>query len=365
MHDLCSNFADRYFRRHEGYNSRGLDRRYVHSQFSMEKVIRGEGDAFFTCCDFTPCATGVIVGLLSGDVKMYNNKSGDVYTTYRCYPSAVTFLKTSKDGTLLLTSSISIQPVSTMWNIEKNQFSKKSIFLHQEYVEFSKLNEDTVLGTSGSAATIYDVETGQSIATFIPLNGNSCTKNRATFSPCNELILSDGVLWDTRFGKELHRFNILNQAVSGVFHPNGWEIVSNTAVWDVRTLRLLKTVPELELSTVTFSPQNVIFGITHLSEGSKNLSTRFKTFRTLDSYDYSCIKTEYVGRHIFDLSINKYGTQIALVENLGVDDWYYESTNVSSLTIDFFSDAPNQTVMLMCNMTIMTPRNDDDDDDDI
>lgn len=38
------------------------------------------------------------------------------------------------------------------------------------------------------------------------------------------LFGTDGVLWDVRSGKEIHKFDKLNQAISGVFHPNGLEV---------------------------------------------------------------------------------------------------------------------------------------------
>ena len=53
---------------------------------------------------------------------------------------------------------------------------------------------------------------------------------RATFDPTDDLIMSDGVLWDYRAPKEIHKFDKLNQTLSGVFHPNGLEIISNTEV---------------------------------------------------------------------------------------------------------------------------------------
>jgi len=37
-------------------------------------------------------------------------------------------------------------------------------------------------------------------------------------------VLSDGVLWDAIAGKEIHKFDKLNQCVSGTFHPNGLEV---------------------------------------------------------------------------------------------------------------------------------------------
>lgn len=57
-----------------------------------------------------------------------------------------------------------------------------------------------------------------------PQISNQYTKNRATYSPTDELVLSDGVLWDVGSGKEIHKLDKLNQTLSGVFHPNGLEV---------------------------------------------------------------------------------------------------------------------------------------------
>lgn len=62
------------------------------------------------------------------------------------------------------------------------------------------------------------------MSTFVPKIFNQYTKNRATFNPTDDLILSDGVLWDVKSGKEIHKFDKLNQTISGVFHPNGLEV---------------------------------------------------------------------------------------------------------------------------------------------
>lgn len=194
------------------------------------------------------------------------------------------------------------------------------------------------------------MQTGKKISTFTPTIQNQYTKNRATFCPSDDLILSgkfpllnlskcfipkfqsfcftDGVLWDVRSGKELHKFDKLNQTLSGVFHPNGLEVVSNTEVWDLRTFHLLRTVPALDQSIVTFSPQNVIYGMSSETEpesSGSNYDSKFKTFKTLDSYDYSSIATVDVKRNIYDLSVNKFGSQIAIVENLGNVDSIQES----------------------------------------
>lgn len=151
-----------------------------------------------------------------------------------------------------------------------------------------------------------------------------------TLHPKKTLLFhsTDGVLWDVRDGKEIHKFDKLNQGLSGVFHPNGLEIVSNTEVWDLRTFHLLRTVPALDQSHVKFSPQNVIYGISSETEpesSGSNYDYDTKTFKTLDSYDYSSIATVDVKRNIYDLSVNKFGSQIALVENSGNEDTISES----------------------------------------
>lgn len=48
-------------------------------------------------------------------------------------------------------------------------------------------------------------------------------------------------------------------------------------------------------------------------------------FKTLDSYDYSSIATVDVKRNIYDISVNKTGSQIAIVENQGTYDSGQES----------------------------------------
>lgn len=106
--------------------------------------------------------------------------------------------------------------------------------------------------------------------------------------------------------------------MSGVFHSNALEVVSNTEVWDLRTFHLLRTVPALDQSVVTFSSQNVIYGRSLIVNPESSRCCRkpkFKTFKTLDSYDYSSIATIDVKRNIYDLCVNKFDSQIALVES--------------------------------------------------
>ncbi len=157
--------------------------------------------------------------------------------------------------------------MSALWSMGMF-FDMKIPLEHEDYVEFSKL-QDRIVGTQGEVATIYDIATGKLVKALTPSISNQYTKNRATFSMNDELILSDGILWDVNSGKEIHKFDKLNQTLNGVFHPNGTEVVSNTEVWDLRT------------------------------------------------FD--------VKRGIYDLACNKFDTQIAVVENMGEFDSIQES----------------------------------------
>jgi HIV-1 Vpr-binding protein len=59
---------------------------------------------------------------------------------------------------------------------------------------------------------------------LVPTVSNQYTRNKATFSPFDDLVLSDGVLFDVASGKQIHKLDKLNQTQSGVFHPNGLEV---------------------------------------------------------------------------------------------------------------------------------------------
>lgn len=244
------NFAGRYFRRQCGSTSRRLDRRLVHSNFCMARTLRvpQDADCFFTACDFTPCASSLVTGSYSGEVRVFNiNECSEEYS-YNCHESFVNNVKCNRDGNMVITSCTWRSPLSALWNIDNKQFTLKHQWDEEEYMEFSNVAQDRVLGTKEEFATIYDLQTGKKISSFSPDIFNQYSKNRATFCPSDDLILSgrrmvffgfldmitfnplfyivfiDGVLWDVRGGKQLHKFDKLNQTLSGVFHPNGLEV---------------------------------------------------------------------------------------------------------------------------------------------
>ena len=188
---LSQNFSGRYFRKQAGYDSKRLDRRLIHSNFCVARTIRPEDpDNFFTCCAISPCATSVVVGANGGEVKVYNiNETGEEFS-YHCHESCVNSIKFSRDGTLISTSCTFRSPLSALWSIENRQFQIKLSWEEEEYMEFANVANDRILGTKSEVATIYDLRTGQKIQSFTPTIFNQYTKNRATFYPTDDLILS-------------------------------------------------------------------------------------------------------------------------------------------------------------------------------
>ena len=53
--------------------------------------------------------------------------------------------------------------------------------------------------------TIWHLNTSQRLQTLTSTNSNAYTRNRAT----DELILCDGVLWDHRVPRQIHKFDKL------------------------------------------------------------------------------------------------------------------------------------------------------------
>lgn len=327
---MCVNVAARFVKRHQGFNSTKLDRRFVHTNFNVARTLRvPDQDLCFTTCDFLcPEGNKLLIGTHSGEVRVLNINDSNEDFSASLSDSYINNIKCSRDGQFMLTSSWHT-PMSVLWSIDNKQFISKLQFGEEDYVEFSNVTQDKVLGTKAEKATIYDINTGQTIRKLVPVSFNQYNKNRATFCPTDELILSDGVLWDFRSGEQIHKFDKLNNTLSGVFHDNGLEVVSNTEVWDLRTFHLLRTIPALDQCQLKFSSQNVIYAFNLQNEGLDDEHNYDTSFKVIDSYDYSSISTTDVRKSIYDLAVNSSGCQIAICENQGG----YESVSESVVRV--------------------------------
>uniref|UniRef100_T1KIJ0 DDB1- and CUL4-associated factor 1 n=2 Tax=Tetranychus urticae TaxID=32264 RepID=T1KIJ0_TETUR len=296
-----------------------FDRKFIYSRFRPVRTYRDPDGTSFTSCAFSYVEQYLFLGTATGELAVFNLHPGVFETSYTCHDSDITFIEPSRDGKLVLTGTIWRSPLSALWKFT-DVFDRKLEFPEDTYCEFSKQVQDKVLGTTLWSANMYDINTGQKIKTFVDENlSNKYNKNRATFNPTDELILNDGVLWDVRSGSTVHKFDKFNQSINGVFHPNGWEIISNSEVWDLRTYHLIKTVPALDQCRVRFNKTgDVIYGAMFEEESSEdddNTRSPFgSSFRTFDATDYSNIATIDVKKSICDLAVDPGDNFVAVVE---------------------------------------------------
>uniref|UniRef100_A0A669EXR0 DDB1- and CUL4-associated factor 1 n=1 Tax=Oreochromis niloticus TaxID=8128 RepID=A0A669EXR0_ORENI len=301
-----------------------LDRHLIFSRFRPMSVFHeGDGDeSGFTCCAFSACERFLMLGTCSGHLKFYNVLSGEEAANYTCHTSAITHLEPSRDGKLLLTSASWSVPLSALWSMD-GVFIKKNSFADDHYVEFSKNSQDRVIGTKDQVANIYDIQTGQKTLTLNdPALANNYKRNCATFNPTDDLVLNDGVLWDVRASQAIHKFDKFNMNISGVFHPNGLEVIINTEIWDLRTFHLLHTVPALDQCRVVFnSNATIMYGaMLQADDEDDAMDQQMKSpfgssFRTFDATDYKPITTVDVKRNIFDLCTDTKDCYLAVIEN--------------------------------------------------
>ena len=100
----------------------------------------------------------------------------------------------------MITSSSWRTPYSKLWSMG-DFFTEKYKFKDEEYLEFSKVTEDKLIGTQmDGVATVYDVETGQQVRMLKPTISNNYSR------------------WDNRMAIG-HPDNNMNHQESGLFRP--------------------------------------------------------------------------------------------------------------------------------------------------
>ncbi|CAH8518191.1 hypothetical protein MS3_00006654 [Schistosoma haematobium] len=334
-------------------------RHFLHRRFQPTAVIREADDDMLTACCFSRTDDGLFLGSNSGAIAWVNvEEDGLPIELFHIQSSSIRRLAHTRDGERLLVCSEWNEPATVVARLKPSTntgsnsnspwetVSDDFVFRVSEarHAEFSNTgHQDRLVATYGKMAKVFDLTTRTRVADlFSAVKQSGYILNKATFSPTDYLVLNDGVVWDLRCtgllstsfssslqypgtsSRPIHKFDKFQDIVSGVFHPNGLEIIIGSAVWDLRTWRLLHTIQPLDRLEVQFNASyDVIYaGIFGLDDeeyaelGSSRLAMQ-NMFRTVDAIDYSLIASVDVRHRIEQLALDTAGQSLALVEKIG------------------------------------------------
>lgn len=96
--------------------------------------------------------------MFSGDVFWINVETGNEDSHTVCHPSGVTAIEAARDGSMLLTSTSIMPPLSSVWRLRETQEHVYDLPQEQK-VKFANLNHEKIIGTAAEngKATVYFV----------------------------------------------------------------------------------------------------------------------------------------------------------------------------------------------------------------
>jgi HIV-1 Vpr-binding protein len=128
-------------------------------------------------------------------------------------------------------------------------------------------------------------------------------------------VLNDNVLWDPRASRLIHRFDKFTATASGYFNRSGTEVIINSEVWDLRTLKLVNTCPSFLRSALTFSSTgDVAYALARSYEEGLLREPFQPFFHTVDMSDYSLISATHLERDIWHLATDSQDEYLSVIE---------------------------------------------------
>ncbi|CAL1412276.1 unnamed protein product [Linum trigynum] len=310
-----------------GVHGNRKDRQFVYNRFRPWRTCRDDAGALLTCTTFLGDSS-LVVGTHAGELKIFDANSSNVVESYAVHQAPLNLVQshlsggtqlilssTSQDVSLWDASSISAGPMHTLEGLKAARFSNSGNI-------FAALTTDA----ARREILIYDVQTRLVDSTLSDTNSSSNGRGHVYshihFSPSDTMLLWNGVLWDRRQSGPVHRFDQFTDYGGGGFHPAGNEVIINSEVWDLRKFRLLRSVPSLDQTTISFNARgDVIYAILrrNLDDVMAAVHTRrvkhplFAAFRTLDAVNYSEIATVPVDRCVLDFTSDPTDSFVGLI----------------------------------------------------
>ncbi|KAM0946292.1 putative transcription factor WD40-like family [Dioscorea sansibarensis] len=334
--NVTSRVSSREFLKEYGQNhARRRDRQFVYSRFKPFRTCRDE-PALLSCVTFLGDSSRIATGSQSGELKIFDTYNGNLLESQSCHQSLVTLVQSAFSGGMQLilsssihdvrlwdASSISSGPLHSFDGCKAAQFSHSGIM----FAAFSP-------EASRREVLLYDIQTynlEQRFSDSSNTSGRGHTQSLIHFSPSDTMLLWNGILWDRRSSGPVHRFDQFTDYGGGGFHPAGNEVILNSEVWDLRKFKLLRSVPSLDQTVITFnSTGDVIYAILrrNLEDVTSAVHTRrvrhtlFPAFRTVDAVNYSDIATVQLDRCVLDLATEPNDSFVGVVAMDDHEDLY-------------------------------------------
>ncbi|KAG8375300.1 hypothetical protein BUALT_Bualt10G0086000 [Buddleja alternifolia] len=327
--NVTARLSTREFRSmYGGMHGSRKDRQFVYSRFRPWRTCRDDATALLTCITFLGDSSRVAAGSHTGELKVFDSNSSSLLDSCTSHQSPLTLLQShfSGENQLILSSSamdvrlwdaslVSAGPRHSFEGIKAARFSNSGAI-------FAALRPDS----SQREILLYDIHTCQLDLMLKDTSTNHSGRGHAYshvhFSPSDSMLLWNGVLWDRRGSGPIHRFDQFTDYGGGGFHPAGNEVIINSEVWDLRNFRLLRSVPSLDQTVITFNASgDVIYAILrrNLEEVTSAFNTRrvkhslFSAFRTVDAVNYSDIATIPVDRCVLDFATEPTDSFVGLI----------------------------------------------------
>ncbi|KAF7830210.1 DDB1- and CUL4-associated factor-like protein 1 [Senna tora] len=311
-----------------GVHGNRRDRQFVYSRFRPWRTCRDDAGALLTCITFIGDSSHIAVGSHNGELKTFDSNSNSVVESFAGHHSPLTLIQSFVSGETQLLLSSSSQEVR-MWDASSVSMGPTHAFEGCKAARFSNYGNVFAALSSESARReilLYDIQTCQLESklsdTFASSTGRGHVYSQIHFSPSDSMLLWNGVLWDRRVSGPVHRFDQFTDYGGGGFHPAGNEVIINSEVWDLRKLRLLRSIPSLDQTAITFNARgDVIYAILrrNIEDVMSAVHTRrvkhplFAAFRTVDAVNYSDIATTAVDRCVLDFATEPTDSFVGLI----------------------------------------------------
>ncbi|KAI5656747.1 hypothetical protein M9H77_25540 [Catharanthus roseus] len=335
--NVTSRLSTREFRSmYGGIHGSRKDRQFVYSRFRPWRTCRDDAGALLTCITFLGDSSQIAVGSHSGELKVFEANSNSILDSFTSHQSPLTLLQSHHSGDTQLVLSSSAQDVR-LWDASSISTGPKHSFDICKAARFSNLGTSFAALSTESQREIllYDIQTCQLELKLTDTSSSSSGRahlySLIHFSPSDTMLLWNGVLWDRRGPGPVHRFDQFTDYGGGGFHPAGNEVIINSEVWDLRNFRLLRSVPSLDQTMITFNASgDVIYAILrrNLEDVTSVYQTRrvkhplFAAFRTVDAVNYSDIATTLVDRCVLDFATEPTDSFVGLVTMDDQDEMY-------------------------------------------